>query len=241
MQYVIEIQNKTIGAETNSVNAKELHNFIQSKSRFNDWIINRISKYGFTENQDYIIVTTSTGGRPSKEYYITLDMAKELSMVENNEKGREARRWFIEIAKQTQVTPTQLDLITPYEVRRDLTTARRLLTLEKKKHRETAEFYEKKIKKLSSTKDIVTLQSDVDWWKEACKAYRDVTKKEEHKSSKLKQTITQELDNMSHQLTTQFTQILENDIKMIREAISVSVLMMHKKITLAEREQITLR
>lgn len=100
MQYVIEIQNKAIGTDINSVNAKELHNFIQSKSRFNDWIKNRITKYGFTENQDYIIVTTSTGGRPSKEYYITLDMAKELSMVENNEKGREARRWFIAVEKQ---------------------------------------------------------------------------------------------------------------------------------------------
>jgi len=100
MKYLVNIETKTVGAETNSVNAKELHTFIQSKTRFNDWIKNRIKKYGFIENQDYIIVETKTAGRPLKEYYITLDMAKELSMVENNEKGREARRWFIEIAKR---------------------------------------------------------------------------------------------------------------------------------------------
>ncbi len=142
MNYLVKIINRNIGAETNSVNAKELHSYIQAKSRFNDWITNRITKYGFKENQDFIIVTTKTTGRPSKEYYITLDMAKELSMVENNDKGREARRWFIEIAKQYTATPTQLDLITPYEVRRDLATARRKLTIEKKKHRGTAQLYE---------------------------------------------------------------------------------------------------
>jgi len=102
MKYLVEINSKNIGTETNSVNAKELHTFIQAKSRFNDWIKNRIKKYDFKENQDYIIVTTLTGGRPSKEYYITLDMAKELSMVENNDRGREARRWFIEVAKKYQ-------------------------------------------------------------------------------------------------------------------------------------------
>ncbi|EAM0325957.1 phage antirepressor Ant, partial [Campylobacter coli] len=41
-----------------------------------------------------------TKGRPRKEYYITLDMAKELCMVENNEKGRQARRYFIECEKR---------------------------------------------------------------------------------------------------------------------------------------------
>ncbi|EOH1018797.1 antA/AntB antirepressor family protein, partial [Campylobacter coli] len=54
----------------------------------------------FIENQDYIIEIVYTKGRPRKEYYVTLDMAKELCMVENNEKGRQARRYFIECEKR---------------------------------------------------------------------------------------------------------------------------------------------
>ncbi|EGH0216599.1 phage antirepressor Ant [Campylobacter coli] len=61
---------------------------------------NRINQYDFIENQDYIIKEVFTGRRPRKEYYVTLDMAKELCMVENNEKGRQARRYFIECEKR---------------------------------------------------------------------------------------------------------------------------------------------
>jgi len=57
-------------------------------------------------------------------------------------------------------TPTQLDMITPYEVRRDLTTARRLLTIEKKKHRETAEALEAKIKEIKTSEDVLKLKSE---------------------------------------------------------------------------------
>ena len=54
-----------------------------------------------------------------------------------------------------KTTPTQLDMITPYEVRRDLATTRRLLTIEKKKHRATAEYYEKKLKALEDVKPLI--------------------------------------------------------------------------------------
>lgn len=100
MEYLINIQSKKIGTVLNSVNAMELHSFIESKTQYSHWITRRIEKYDFIENQDYIIVETRTAGRPLKEYFITLDVAKELCMVENNEKGREARRYFIEAEKQ---------------------------------------------------------------------------------------------------------------------------------------------
>ena len=112
MNVIVNINNKSIGAETNSVNAKELHKFLESKTQYSHWITRRIKKYGFIENQDYIVILTKKDGNNAtlKEYYITIDMAKELSMVENNEKGREARRWFIEIAKQhlNQTNPHQI-------------------------------------------------------------------------------------------------------------------------------------
>ncbi|EAK6196804.1 phage antirepressor Ant [Campylobacter coli] len=97
----IQIYNdKTIGAEINSANAREIFQFLNSEQEYSNWIKNRINHYDFIENQDYIIELVYTKGRPRKEYYVTLDMAKELCMVENNEKGRQARRYFIECEKR---------------------------------------------------------------------------------------------------------------------------------------------
>ncbi|EKP4960937.1 antA/AntB antirepressor family protein [Campylobacter coli] len=101
MQTQIQIYNdKTIGAEINSANAREIFQFLNSLQDYSNWIKNRISHYNFIENQDYIIEIVYTKGRPRKEYYVTLDMAKELCMVENNEKGRQARRYFIDCEKR---------------------------------------------------------------------------------------------------------------------------------------------
>ena len=70
------------------VNARKLHGFLESKQQFADWIKNCINEYGFFENQDYILVSKNYeikgrgGDRRSIDYFLTLDMAKELSMVE---------------------------------------------------------------------------------------------------------------------------------------------------------------
>lgn len=83
-------------------NAETLFKFLNSVTKFADWITRRITQYGFIENQDYIVKTTYTGRRPRKEYFVTLDMAKELCMVENNDKGKEARQYFIKCEKELQ-------------------------------------------------------------------------------------------------------------------------------------------
>lgn len=84
----------------NLVDARELHKFLESKRDFSNWINQRINRYSFKEGVDFTTnLLKSTGGRPSKEYYLTLNMAKELAMVENNDKGKEARRYFIEAEK----------------------------------------------------------------------------------------------------------------------------------------------
>lgn len=99
-----------------AVNARELHQFLESKYQFANWIQERITKYGFVENQDYEVfkenLKNSNGGRPQIEYAISVDMAKELSMVENNEKGRIARKYFIEcekIAREVAVASYQIE------------------------------------------------------------------------------------------------------------------------------------
>lgn len=92
-----------------TVNARELWVFLGSKQDFSTWIKKRIADYGFVEGVDFVQNTfpqkngtleSITYGRSKIEYYISLDMAKELSMVERNEKGQQARRYFIECERK---------------------------------------------------------------------------------------------------------------------------------------------
>ncbi len=83
------------------INARELHKALKSKRDFSNWISDRIKKYDFKENEDFsTILLESTGGRPKKEYILKLDVAKEISLIENNEQGRILRKYFIEIEKR---------------------------------------------------------------------------------------------------------------------------------------------
>ncbi len=102
------------------VDARELHEFLEVATKFPVWFQNRIEKYEFVKNQDYVILSKNLEkipkGRPSIDYALTLDMAKELCMVENNEKGRQARKYFIEIEKRykNQELANLLDNPLPY-------------------------------------------------------------------------------------------------------------------------------
>ena len=88
------------------INARELHQKLGNKRKFADWIKQRIEKYSFLERQDFItfhkFVKRGENNLGTKliEYYVTIDMAKELCMVENNELGRFIRRYFIETEKR---------------------------------------------------------------------------------------------------------------------------------------------
>lgn len=81
------------------VNARDLHNRLNVKTKFSDWIKGRIKKYKFVKNEDFVVSekteTREIGATVSTEYTLTINMAKELSMVENNEIGRFSRRYFI--------------------------------------------------------------------------------------------------------------------------------------------------
>ena len=94
MQELIPLQLQTIdGNAVETVSARELHSFLESRQDFSTWIKNRISEYDFVEHQDFITAPqkygTANGGYATRnEYYVTLDMAKELSMVENNPSSR---------------------------------------------------------------------------------------------------------------------------------------------------------
>ncbi|MNW46963.1 AntA/AntB antirepressor [compost metagenome] len=92
------------------VDARELYGFLNVGRDFTNWIKDRIQKYGFIEGEDFspiLAKTSESGGRPRTDYILKLDMAKELAMVENNEQGRKARRYFIKVEKRFKQGETQ--------------------------------------------------------------------------------------------------------------------------------------
>ncbi|MCK0203528.1 antA/AntB antirepressor family protein [Ornithobacterium rhinotracheale] len=87
----------------NTVSAKELHQFLGSNEQFGKWI-KRMLSYGYTQGVDYehlaLLVPTANGGHiEAKDYVLTLDTAKEIAMLQRSKKGREIRRYFIEVEK----------------------------------------------------------------------------------------------------------------------------------------------
>ena len=96
-------------------NARNLHAFLGIGKMFAHWIKDRLGEYGFVENQDFVIACQNwqakgRGGHNRKEYHLTLDTAKELAMVERNEKGRQIRRYFIECEKKLRnIQPVQTE------------------------------------------------------------------------------------------------------------------------------------
>lgn len=85
------------------VDVRELHEFLNVSRDFPTWINSRIREYSFIEGVDFsTFLGKSCYGRPPKEYICTLDMGKELGMVERNQEGRRIRKYFIEIEKKTR-------------------------------------------------------------------------------------------------------------------------------------------
>ncbi len=112
MQEIIKISQTIIGNdEANSVNARDIHTYLGVKTVFANWIDRAIKKYDFKENIDFIkVITDSKSGK--RDFIVTLDMAKELSMLENNAKGKETRKYFISCEKKV-LSGTTNDNLTP--------------------------------------------------------------------------------------------------------------------------------
>lgn len=82
-----------------AVSGRELHEFLEVKTAYKDWFP-RMCEYGFSENLDFCsILSESTGGRRATDHALTIDMAKEICMLQRNEKGKQARQYFIQLEK----------------------------------------------------------------------------------------------------------------------------------------------
>lgn len=148
---LIAIGSATVGQETvETVNARELHDFLGVGKDFSTWIKDRIETFGFVAGQDFVTVSgliapisgTSNGRggarpRPVIDYHLTLGMAKELAMVERTDAGKRARLYFIECERQAKAAARApapaVDLNDPTTLRGLLlsSTERRIVAEEK--------------------------------------------------------------------------------------------------------------
>lgn len=113
---LIKTTELTLGNEpVSAVNARDLWIFLESRQDFSTWIKRRIEKFGFVEGRDYLLhkfmEQLPSGAKHCVEYIVSLDMAKELSMVENNARGRQARQYFIEVEKRYRRIPVTAESI----------------------------------------------------------------------------------------------------------------------------------
>ncbi len=112
MNTLIEIKEQAIDKEiVQTVNARDLHTFLEAKRDFSNWIKDHITRYNFIEGQDFIktqdlrspnLASAKSRAVIAINYHLTLEMAKELSMVERNEKGKQARQYFIECERRAK-------------------------------------------------------------------------------------------------------------------------------------------
>lgn len=125
MSTIIELTERRVGDDTiQTVNARDLHAFLEVGKDFSNWIKDRIQQYGFVEGQDFLcspklgsatandcspnLASKGRGGHNIKEYALSLDMAKELAMVERNDKGKQARLYFIECERRAKANVIDL-------------------------------------------------------------------------------------------------------------------------------------
>ncbi|MGD8197993.1 antA/AntB antirepressor family protein [uncultured Lacticaseibacillus sp.] len=136
---------------TIAVSGRELHDFLEVGKDFSNWFKDMAS-YGFEEGKDFspFSAKTHNGGRPRIEYVMTLDMAKEVAMIQRTDRGKQARQYFIEIDKQAHHDMTGLSPAT----RAAVAATQALAAQERRLNRVDA--------KVNAISDIVSI-STMDW------------------------------------------------------------------------------
>ena len=156
MQSLIPVRQEMIGADrVNSVDARELYKVLEIKQEFTNWIKSQIDSLGLEENIDFISfdkkVKREKGATIRKQYILTIDIAKHIAMASRTQKGREVRRYFIEVERRYR-EKEQIKNRLSKEITYD-TVIVNLSIEEIKKIEQEIKKYKKEIEKLKSKKE----------------------------------------------------------------------------------------
>jgi phage anti-repressor protein len=109
------------GQASQMVDARVLHAFLEVGRDFSNWIKGRIDEYQFAESQDYLLAKSgeqlASGTKWRIDYFLSIDMAKELAMVERTAKGRQARRYFLDCERQLRLLQQSVPVKLPHQSR----------------------------------------------------------------------------------------------------------------------------
>lgn len=100
------LENELVPVYTTSTGEKvvygtELHDVLEVKTAYKDWSVRRFNECDAVENTDFEAAQIcAPSGQTKKEHIIKLDIAKEMAMLERNDKGKQVRRYFIEVDKR---------------------------------------------------------------------------------------------------------------------------------------------
>lgn len=116
-----------------AVSARELHTFLGCTERFANWFERQL-QFGFDENHDYVGCKTfnTLANQELNDYAISIDMAKEVSMLQRSEKGKQARKYFLDcekVAMESKKTLTQAEIVLQM-AQLNVENERRILSLE---------------------------------------------------------------------------------------------------------------
>ena len=113
---IIPFEKYQIGSMSiQTVNARDLHAFLEVKTQYNHWIERRIQSYGFSQDIDFTVAILGHGPTRTIEHHVTIAMAKELSMVERTKRGKQARQYFIDCERRLSSAPTTHIATSPRE------------------------------------------------------------------------------------------------------------------------------
>lgn len=115
------------GNGVQAVMGRDLHKFLEVTSNYTTWL-DRMVEYGFVEGKDFIPkMEESTGGRPRQDHIISLDMGKQIAMIQRTDKGRQAREYFLEcerIAKAPNINGAELSRLELIQIAMNAETER---------------------------------------------------------------------------------------------------------------------
>lgn len=140
------------------VYGSELHEVLGVKSRYREWVDRRLNDIEALENEDFQGAEISApSGQTRKDHIIKLDIAKEMAMLERNEKGKQVRRYFIQVEKKYKSAAF---------VAQELSPQLQLLINMEMKQKEHDQKLEQLDSKVDSIKEVVALRPNA-WRKES--------------------------------------------------------------------------
>ncbi len=173
MQNLTVIENELVSVYETSTGEKvvygsELHTVLGAPSVYREWIKRRISDIDAIEDEDFQGVEISTpSGQTKKDHIIKLDTAKEMAMLERNEKGKQVRRYFIQVEKKYKCAKSSLA---------DLSPQLQLLINMEMKQKEHDQKLEELDNKVDSIKEVVALRPNA-WRKESSTIINKIAQK----------------------------------------------------------------